>query len=82
MITLKNKAKCTKINKKSSSPAFKGICVGDVITFEAPVQKTGWSDTVKAVYITCKNERTNETSKLSFKQLGSLLDGFEFEEIL
>jgi len=80
MITLKCKAKCTKVNKKSSSPAFKGLRIGDVVTFEVPVQKTDWSPDVKAVYITCKNERTNESSKLSFKQLGNVLDGFEFEE--
>jgi len=82
MLTLRCKAKCTKVKKTSQSPAFKDLRVGDVIHFETDMVAAGYhSNGTKAVYIHCVNERTKLQSKLSFNQLANTLERFEFEEV-
>ena len=78
---LKCKAKCTEIHKKSQSPAFKNLIVGDVIEFSTEIAHNNRSWSGSATYIDCYNPRTDEHSDLSFNQLSNILKSFEFEEI-
>ena len=80
-MTLQTIAKCVKINKKSSSPAFKNIQVGDKILFSCPIKASGYNNGTYATYILCRNERTGEESDLSFNQISRVLKNFEFEEL-
>ena len=80
-MTLKTIAKCTKIYKKSGSPAFKDIIVGDKILFSCDIKPCGRNKSTYATYICCKNERTGEESNLSFNQIQRVLKNFEFEEM-
>ena len=79
-MTLKTRAKCTKINKKSQSPAFKDLEIGDQIEFSIEIKAVGWNRGSHAAYIICLNPKTQNESKLSFNQIGKTLDCFEFEE--
>ena len=72
---LKCEAVCTKVYKKSSSPAFKNLQVGDIINFSTEIKHARSC----ATYIKCFNPKTNQTSKLSFNQIGNTLKNFEFE---
>ena len=76
-MTLKTIAKCTKIFKKSASPAFQNIQIGDKILFSCDIKPKS----TYATYICCKNERTGEESNLSFNQIPRVLKNFEFEEM-
>lgn len=80
-MTLKTTAICKKINKKSQSPAFKDLEVGDHIEFSIEIKAVGWNRGSHAAYIICYNPKTCNESKLSFNQIGRTLDCFEFEEI-
>jgi len=81
-MTLKTIAKCTKVLKKSQSPAFKDIQVGDNILFSCDIKPSGrWGGNTYATYIHCENMRTGEKSCLSFNQIQRVLDNFEFEEM-
>ena len=81
-MTLKCKAKCIAIHKKSQSPAFKDLNVGDYIEFSIKITRVGTARSGShAAYIKCLNPITNKESKLSFNQIGKTLDCFEFEEI-
>ncbi len=80
-MTLKTTAICKKINKKSQSPAFKDLEVGDQIEFSIEIKAVGWNRGSHAAYINCLNPKTHNESKLSFNQIGRTLDCFEFEEI-
>lgn len=79
-MTLKTIAKCTKIHKKSQSPAFKDLEIGDQIEFSIEIKAVGWNRGSHAAYIKCLNPKTQNESKLSFNQIGKTLDCFEFEE--
>lgn len=81
-MTLQTIAKCVKINKKSSSPAFKNMEVGDKILFSCPIEAAGYRRGTYSTYILCRNERTGEESNLSFNQIPRVLQNFEFEELL
>lgn len=75
-------AECTKIKKKSSSPAFKDLEIGDVINFSVPIEPVGSNrGRTYAVYIRCFNTKTREVGELSFNQIGRILKCFEFEEL-
>ena len=76
-MTLRCKAECTKVHKKSKSPAFEEIQVGDVIDFSIEIKSVKGC----AAYITCNNLRTNMVSRLSFNQIVRTLDRFEFKEL-
>jgi len=80
-MTLKTAAICKKINKKSQSPAFKDLEVGDQIEFSIEIKAVGRNRGSHAAYISCLNPKTHKESKLSFNQIGRTLDCFEFEEI-
>ena len=80
-MTLKTIAKCTKVLKKSQSPAFKDIHVGDNILFSCEIKPSGRNKSTYATYIHCENMRTGEKSYLSFNQIQRVLDNFEFEEM-
>lgn len=80
-MTLKTTATCTKIHKKSQSPAFKDLEVGDQIEFSIEIKAVGRNRGSYAAYINCINLKTHSESKLSFNQIGRTLDCFEFEEI-
>lgn len=80
-MTLKCKAKCTEIHKKSQSSAFKGLKVGDVVEFSTKIEHNNRSWGGSATYIDCYNTRTDKHSDLSFNQLSNILKAFEFEEI-
>jgi hypothetical protein len=79
-VTLKCIGKCSKINKKSQSPAFKNLAVGDVIEFSTVIQAVGRNKSTYATYIRCFNLKTKESSELSFNQIGRVLNNFEFEQ--
>lgn len=76
-MTLRCKAECTKVHKKSKSPAFEGLQVGDIIDFSIDIKAVRGC----AAYITCYNIRTNMVSRLSFNQIVHALDRFEFKEL-
>lgn len=64
MLTLKTTATVTKINRKSTSPCFKDLKVGDVIEFSVPISYAGCSrNGTCAAYIVCHNNRTNKGAK-------------------
>lgn len=71
----------TKILGKCTSPAFKDVQIGDEIDFSVPIKAVGHNRSTYAVYITCKNIRTNEVSELSFNQLSRIMEKFEFQEV-
>lgn len=79
-MTLKTTAICTKIHKKSQSPAFKDLQIGDQIAFSIEIKAVGRNRGSHVAYINCFNPKTNKESKLSFNQIGKTLDCFEFEE--
>lgn len=79
-MTLKTTAICKKIHKKSQSPAFRDLQVGDQIEFSIEIKAVGRNRGSHAAYINCLNPKTQNGSKLSFNQIGKTLDCFEFEE--
>lgn len=79
-MTLKTVATCKAIHKKSQSPAFKDLQVGDSIEFSIEIKAVGRNRGSHAAYINCFNPKTHNESKLSFNQIGRTLDCFEFEE--
>lgn len=80
-MTLKTKAICEKVLKKSTSPAFNNLQVGDIIYFSIPMESVGRNGSVcHAAYINCKNMRTEAESNLSFNQIGKILECGEFLE--
>ena len=84
MLTLKTTATVTKINRKSSSPCFKDLKVGDVIKFSIPIKNVGKREGGRgshAAYILCHNCRTNDESELSFNQIKKVLECCELEEL-
>ena len=74
---LKCKATCTKVHKRSQSPAFKDLKYGDMIEFSIEIKRTGRF----VAYIRCFNPQTKAESKLSFNQIVKTLECFEFEEV-
>ena len=80
-MTLRTIAKCTKIYKKSASPAFQNIQTGDKILFSFDIKPSGRNKSSSATYILCKNERTGEESNLTLYQIQRVLKNFEFEEM-
>lgn len=81
MLTLRTIATVTKINRKSSSPCFKDLEIGDVIKFNVPIIRVGRSRGTYATYILCHNCRTDVKSRLSFNQIEKVLECCELEEI-
>lgn len=83
MLILKTTATVTKINRKSSSPCFKNLKVGDVIEFSIPIKNVGRKCSRRgslAAYILCHNCRTGAESELSFNQIEKVLDCCELVE--
>lgn len=81
MLTLKTTATVTKINRKSTSPCFKDLKIGDAIEFSVPISYAGYgSHGTCATYIRCYNRRTNAESRLSFNQLDRVLECCELVE--
>ena len=82
-MTLQTMVRCTAIHKKSKSPAFKDLQIGDRILFSCDIKASGRNhDRTYATYINCKNKRTGEESNLSFNQIDRILKNFEFEELV
>ena len=80
-MVLKCNATCTKVHKKSQSPAFKELRIGDRIEFSIEMEPVGRNlRGTHAAYIRCFNPKTNQVSELSFNQIGRTLDCFEFTE--
>lgn len=77
-MTLNCIGRCTKINKKSQSPAFKRLDVGDIIEFSTEIRAVGRNSGTYATYIKCFNPASKEISELSFNQIGRVLSNFEF----
>lgn len=71
---------CKKIIKRSQSPAFKGLAIGDVLVFSTEIRAVGRNKSTYATYIKCFNPCTKEVSELSFNQVGRVLSNFEFEQ--
>ena len=82
VVNLKCKAKCVKVNKKSKSPAFDKLEIGDIIEFSVKIKAAGRNRGTYATYIDCFNVKTERYSYLSFNEIGRVLANFEFEEIL
>lgn len=81
MLTLRTTATVTKINRKSSSPCFKDLKVGDVIEFSVPISYAGYdSHGTCTTYIRCYNRRTNAESQLSLNQIDRVLECCELVE--
>lgn len=81
MLTLKTTATVTKINRKSSSPCFKDLKIGDVIEFSAPIKRAGRNrGQTYSTYILCHNRRTGQESSASFNQINKILECCELEE--
>ena len=83
MLTLKTTVTVTKINRKSSSPCFKDLKIGDVIKFSIPIKSVGRKCSQRgslAAYILCHNCRTDMESQLSFNQIEKVLECCELEE--
>lgn len=81
MLTLRTTATITKINRKSSSPCFKDLKVGDVIEFSVPIKRAGSNKgQTYSTYILCHNRRTGQDSGASFNQIGQLLECCELVE--
>ena len=78
---LKCNAECVEVKKKSSSPAFINLQVGDVISFSVEIKAVGRNKGTYATYIRCYNCKTKRTSDLSFNQIERVLNNFEFEEL-
>lgn len=76
------KAKCLKTNYPDKSTVhrklFKEIQPGDIIEFKVSFLYGG---KVKAIYIVCTNTRTYDSEEVSFKQLGNIMQDFEFEDL-
>lgn len=81
MLTLRTTAIITKINRKSTSPCFKDLKIGDVIEFSVPIVRVGRHRGTYATYILCHNCRTDVESQLSFNQIEKVLECCELEEI-
>lgn len=82
MLTLRTTATVIKINRKSSSPCFKDLKIGDVIEFSVPIKYAGFSGQgTRATYIKCRSRRTNAESQLSFNQFHRVVECCELEEI-
>lgn len=81
MLTLRTTATVTKINRKSTSPCFKDLKVGDVIEFSVSIVRVGRHRGIYATYILCHNCRTDVESQLSFNQIEKVLECCELEEI-
>ena len=65
MLTLRTIATVIKINRKSSSPCFKNLKVGDVIKFSTPISYAGYTrNGTDATYIKCYNSRTKNRIKV------------------
>lgn len=71
---------CTKVNKKSQSPAFKDLNIGDRVEFSTAIKPVGRNKSTYATYINCLNTNTGKSSELSFNQIGRVLNNFEFEQ--
>lgn len=83
MLTLRTTATVTRINRKSFSPCFKDLKIGDVIDFNAPISYAGCAaHGTRATYIKCYNRRTNAESRLSFNQIHKVLECCELEEVI
>lgn len=80
MLTLRTTATVIKINRKSSSPCFKNLQVGDVIEFSVPIVRVGRHRGTYATYILCHNCRTDVESQLSFNQIEKVLECCELNE--
>lgn len=80
-MTLDCTGRCTKVNKRSQSPAFKGLAVGDIIKFSTDIKAVGRNRGSYATYIKCFNPASKEISELSFNQIGRVLSNFEFEQV-
>ena len=72
--------RCKKVNKKSQSPAFKGLAEGDIIEFSTEIKAVGRNRSTYATYIKCFNPISKEVSELSFNQIGRVLSNFEFKQ--
>lgn len=82
VLNLKCKVICTDIKKKSQSPAFRDLQIGDKMLFSVSMNKAGSGRSgTYAKYINCYNYKTKEVSQLSFNQIGNVMKNFEFEEI-
>ncbi len=83
VLNLKCKVICTDIKKKSQSPAFRDLQIGDKMLFSVSMNKagSGRSGGTHAKYINCYNYKTKEVSQLYFNQIGNVMKNFEFEEI-
>lgn len=81
-MTLKCTGKCIEIYKKSSSPAFKDLQIDDIIEFSIYIERVGTGRSGShAAYIRCSNPKTSLQSKLSFNQIGKVLENFKFIQI-
>ena len=80
-MTLRYVGVCRKVKRKSTSPAFKGLKVGNIMEFSVKVENHNIERYRSTAYVDCYNPQTDKHSSLSFKQLNNMLSGFEFEEI-
>lgn len=70
-----------KVLKKSQSPAFKDLQPNDSMNFIVEIKAVGRNKGTYATYIECHNLQNGKVSKLSFNQIGRVLNNFEFEQV-
>ena len=70
-----------KVLKKSSSPAFKDLQPNDSMDFTVEIKAVGRNKGTYATYIECHNLQNDKVSRLSFNQIGRVLNNFEFEQV-
>lgn len=68
MLTLRTVARVMKVNRKSKSPGFENLQVGDILEFSIQVCRVD----SYSPYIKVLNTRTEKFSELSFNQIDEL----------
>ena len=80
-VVLSNRSKVVSINRKSTSPAFEGLVVGDVLEFRVELTSVGYDKRTYASYIECVNQRTQAKTLMSFNQSDRILACCVLQEI-
>lgn len=82
MLTLRTVARVMKVNRKSKSPGFENLQVGDILEFSIQVCRVGSNrGRTYSPYIKILNTRTEKFSELSFNQIESVLSCCELKDV-
>lgn len=81
-VVLSNRSRVVSVNRKSTSPAFDDLMVGDELEFKVELASVGrgYKGTY-AAYIECVNQRTQAKTVMSFNQSDKILACCLLQEI-